>query len=345
MQHWNDRGSISVPILRSCAKITAKHLISLSFLIPLSMYYIFQFPFHFSFPFSALSITIFNFLVMCPGNSHSHLFPSCTPRSPVPNHSVSRIGTPLRRSNCPDARGFHDWSEYHLQQIHFVPFQHPSTLHLGITDAIVDIMGYVSSFPRDLCLRWVFRDPSNGEIKVLFGRDTELRWSEILAGARSGVVPARYVPKIADDGSIRSPMTHEWFLDMVSQFLVSDTGELLRDGLKVCRTWEDFEWTAMVMLPTRKEMDLALYTAERLVSEVRNEFRVWHLDSFQRASALLNDFNSISCPLVSTSPSTFVPPPAYLPNPPHSLLPNSHSSPSSFSVLPEDSIMDSEDGI
>ncbi|KAH7870537.1 uncharacterized protein C8R40DRAFT_1175574 [Lentinula edodes] len=286
---------------------------------------------------------------MCPGNSHSHLFASCTPKSPVPDHSLSRIGTPLRRSNCPDAQGFHVWTEYHLQDIHFTPFTHSSTLNLGITDALVDVTGHVSSFPRDLCLRWMFRDPDSGEIKVLYGRDTELRWTEILAGARSGVVPARYVPKVAGDGSTRGPMTREWFLDMVSQFSVSATGKLLRDGLEVCQIWEDFEWLATVMLPSRKEVDLALYTAERLVSEVRSELKAWHLDSYQRASAILNQFNSVSpSPLVSTSTfplpiPVFVPPPAYVPVSTHSLFPVHLSS--SPSVLPEDSIMDSEDGI
>ncbi|KAJ3779762.1 hypothetical protein GGU10DRAFT_337745 [Lentinula aff. detonsa] len=137
----------------------------------------------------------------------------------------------------------------------------------------------VTTFPRDLCLRWVFQDPITGDAKVLYGRDTELRWSEVIAGARSAIVPARYVTRIAPDATLRGPITREWFLDMVSQFSVSKEGKLQRDGLDVAQIWEDFEWMATAMLPTVKDVNLSLYTPERLVKDVREAFHMWHLDS------------------------------------------------------------------
>ncbi|KAJ3779718.1 hypothetical protein GGU10DRAFT_337779, partial [Lentinula aff. detonsa] len=206
---------------------------------------------------------------MCPAASHHYYVP---PDLNIVQPST-RIGFPLRRSNWPNSRGFHDWSEYNMQNIYSSPFVHPSTLNLDIT-------GLVSSFPRDLCLRWAFQDPNSGETRVLYGRDMELRWTEVLAGVRSGIVPTQYVSRSVPDGIPCGPMTREWFLDMVSQFTVSIDGTLLREGLKVCQIWEDFEWMATVMLPKEKEVDLALYTAERLVLDVRRKFNVWHLDSF-----------------------------------------------------------------
>ncbi|KAJ3745977.1 hypothetical protein DFH05DRAFT_1458363 [Lentinula detonsa] len=107
-------------------------------------------------------------------------------------------------------------------------------------------------------------------------------------------------------------MTREWFLDMVSQFLISKEGKLQRDGLDVAQIWEDFEWMATAMLPTVKEVNLTLYTPERLVKDVREAFHIWHLDSMNHASALISQFNSIS-PLSTTMPQSFqrIAPPPY----------------------------------
>ncbi|KAJ3979159.1 hypothetical protein F5890DRAFT_1559099 [Lentinula detonsa] len=240
---------------------------------------------------------------MCSNDSRSHIFGFRYPRPETTNVSRTetinvpptlRTPVPLRRSNIPDIHGFHDWAEYQLQPIHSTPFLHPSTLYLGLTDAFVDITAIVTRFPRDLCLRWVFQDPYSGNAKVLYGQDTELRWTEIVAGARSG------------------PMTREWFLDMVSQFSVSKEGKLQRDGLDVVQIWEDFEWMAMAMLPTVKDVDLTLYTPERLMKDVRETFHVWHIDSMNRASALISQFNS-SSPLSTTIPQFFqrIAPPPY----------------------------------
>ncbi|KAJ3991046.1 hypothetical protein F5050DRAFT_1813056 [Lentinula boryana] len=258
---------------------------------------------------------------MCSNDTRSHIFASRYPRPGTTNVSRTetidvpptlRTPVPLRRSNIPDIHGFHDWAEYQLQPIHTTPFLHPSTLYLGLTDAFVDITAIVTSFPRDLCLRWVFQDPCSSNAKVLYGRDTELRWTEIVAGARSGIVPARYVTRIAPDATLRGPMTREWFLDMVSQFSVSKEGKLQRDGLDVVQIWEDFEWTATAMLLTVKNVDLTLYTPERLVKDVRETFHVWHIDSMNRASALISQFNS-SSPLSTTIPQFFqrIAPPPY----------------------------------
>ncbi|KAJ3749854.1 hypothetical protein DFH05DRAFT_1517965 [Lentinula detonsa] len=287
---------------------------------------------------------------MCPATSHHCYVP---PDLDILQPSI-RIGFPLRRSNRPNSRGFHDWSEYNMQNIYSSPFVHPSTLNFGKTDAFVDITGLVSSFPHDLCLRWTFQDPNSGETRVLYGRDTELKWTEVLAGVRSGIVPAQYVSRSDPNGTPCGPMTHKWFLDMVSQFTVSIDGTLLREGLKMCQIWEDFEWMATVMLPKEKEVDFALYTAERLVLDVRNMFNVWHLDSFNRASALIARFNSLS-PLPNVCMPILVPPPPYSMHGSYNLdsisssvssCPISSFRSSTSSVpLPEDFNMDSEDGI
>ncbi|KAJ3779842.1 hypothetical protein GGU11DRAFT_750091 [Lentinula aff. detonsa] len=227
-------------------------------------------------------------------SSSFHIFSPCTTNSDT-SQRILRLGFPLKRSNTPDEHGFHPWEEYHSQKPYSIPFLHPSTLEYGRTDAFVDVTGIVSTFPRDMCLRWIFQDPDHGETRVLYGRDSELRWSEVLAGVRSGIVPARYDNKEKDGTGTtqHGPMNREWFIDMCSLFTVSADGRLLREGLEICQIWEDFEWAATVMLPTKKDVNLAVYTPERLVNDVRRESGVWHLDSHSRAYALLQHFNSI----------------------------------------------------
>jgi len=171
---------------------------------------------------------------------------------------------------------------------------------------------------------------------------------------------------LGENGTIQGPMTREWFLDACSLFTVSGEGKLLKDGLEVCQIWEDFEWTATVVLPTRKEVDLAFYTPERLVQDVREVFGMWHLDSYSRACALIDHFNLISpLPFDPTTSGldhyarirfpSFVAPPPYsldLDNGFNSIpVHNSSRSLTSFAtyipstMTPEDSVMDSEDGI
>ncbi|KAJ3979182.1 hypothetical protein F5890DRAFT_1478742 [Lentinula detonsa] len=185
---------------------------------------------------------------MCSNDTHSHIpafHYSRTETTIVP--PTLRTPIPLRRSNIPDRHGFHDWSEYQLQPIHSTPFLHPSTLSLGLTDAFVDVTAMVTTFPRDLCLRWVFQDPNSGDTKVLYGRDTELRWTEVIAGARSGIVPARYVTRIAPDATLRGPMTREWFLNMVSQFSVSKEGDPNSGDTKVLYGRDtELRWTEVI---------------------------------------------------------------------------------------------------
>lgn len=147
----------------------------------------------------------------------------------------------------------------------------------------------------DLALRWVFQNPDDGSTEVLYARDTELRWTEVLAGCRAGKVPPCYVPRVSDDGVIHEPMNREWFIDMYLQFQVSPQGTLLREGLEVCCDPTDFKWKAVVMLEqVHGELDFGLFTPERLVDAVRSTFRMWHLDSYNRASAILYHFNSVS---------------------------------------------------
>lgn len=162
-------------------------------------------------------------------------------------------------------------------------------------DSLVEQYGCVTTFPMDLALRWVFQNPDDGSTEVLYARDTELRWTEVLAGCRAGKVPPCYVPRVSDDGVIHEPMNREWFIDMYLQFQVSPQGTLLREGLEVCCDPTDFKWKAVVMLEqVHGELDFGLFTPERLVDAVRSTFRMWHLDSYNRASAILYHFNSVS---------------------------------------------------
>ncbi|KAJ3796295.1 hypothetical protein GGU11DRAFT_746257 [Lentinula aff. detonsa] len=269
--------------------------------------------------------------------SHPHYFLPCLHSGACFNTSSIHTRFPLQRSNVPDPYGFHDWSEYTIPIAHSVPFLHPSTLHYGNTDAFVDVTGIVSTFPRDLCLRWMFRDPDSGNTKVLYGRDAELTWTEVVAGVRFATTPACYIPEVTNDGITYGPMTREWFLDMVSQFTVSTKGKLLRDGLE--------------------DINLALYTAERLVYDIRHEFAVWHLDPFNCATALIAQFNSIS-PILSNSMISFpldvaarfhwpplIPPPPYSATPLLRCISPCVTPLSAVELLSEDYAMDSEVGI
>ncbi|KAF9059134.1 hypothetical protein BDP27DRAFT_1431789 [Rhodocollybia butyracea] len=89
-------------------------------------------------------------------------------------------------------------------------------------------------------------------------------------------------------------MTREWFLDMASQFTITEEGVLLKKNRKVCQDATDFEWKAMIMLPQQiGDINWSLCTPERLVNLVRDTFDLWHLDSLVRASAVLKHYNSI----------------------------------------------------
>lgn len=74
------------------------------------------------------------------------------------------------------------------------------------TNALVKQLGQVTMFPIDLGLRWVFQNPEDGSTEVLYGWDTELRWTEVIAGVRTGLVPSRYVPHDMGDCLIHEPM-------------------------------------------------------------------------------------------------------------------------------------------
>lgn len=361
------------------------------------MYYIFM-CLHFAYVFRFLQVSLHTYTfiwslgVMCPTNRSNHsfsvpcsstepIFTQSPPRFSMPN-VVSRLGSRLRRSNTLDKYGFHPWNEYGLQDIHTNRFMHKTLPPKHINNTLVDYAGFATSFPCDLALRWIFQSPEDGETKVIYARDTELRWTEIIAGARSGFVPTRYVSRVAEDGSIKGPMTREWFIDMVSQFEVNSDNKLTREGLEVCMDPVDFEWKAIIMLEqTIDNFDLAFYTPDRLVNTVRKTFQLWHLDSYNRACAIIDSFNAVS-PLPfdhSTSIGiTFYarlglklpafnsvcvcPPPRYEDSSISSAstildLHSGHDShpftftPEQSSLLhfpltdPEDSIMDSEDGI
>ncbi|KAJ3991200.1 hypothetical protein F5050DRAFT_1812814 [Lentinula boryana] len=262
-------------------------------------------------------------------------------------HSVYHFRR-IHFSNSPDSDGFHPWSDYLINQNrHEQPFIWRR--RIPTTSGLVDEVGTITTYPADLTLRYAFKHPTTGVCKVLYVRDPELRWSEIVAGVRSNIVPARYVPGVGEDGRKKGPMTEEWFRSMVGQFEVVE-GRLLRRGLEVCEQVEDFEWKVYAMLPAVVDnFDLGKFTSETLVECVRDNFHLWHLDSINRASAILSDFNFGS----STVPFSVLPanvdyhaPPSYS----TTLSPASVASslPNSFSedLIPEESMrVDSEDGI
>ncbi|KAF9068804.1 hypothetical protein BDP27DRAFT_1421621 [Rhodocollybia butyracea] len=221
--------------------------------------------------------------------------PIISPFSIPPSGIVPRIGRVVRRSNIPNEQGFHPWSEYQIEPIQEQPFIIRSTdpTH-PVLDAFVDPIGLATSYPIDLGLRWVYEHPDNHTVHIVYARDTQLRWTEVVAGVRSGVVPERYVPEVGSDGARNGPMTREWFLDMASQFTITEEGVLLKNNRKVCQDATDFEWKAMIMLPQQiGDINWSLYTPERLVNLVRDTFDLWHLDSLVRASAVLEHYNSI----------------------------------------------------
>ncbi|KAF9064530.1 hypothetical protein BDP27DRAFT_1425731 [Rhodocollybia butyracea] len=205
--------------------------------------------------------------------------PIISPFSIPPSGIVPRIGRVVRRSNIPNEQGFHPWSEYQIEPIQEQPFIIRSTdpTH-PVLDAFVDPLDWQQVIQSTLV--------SDG--------DTQLRWTEVVAGVRSGVVPERYVPEVGSDGARNGPMTREWFLDMASQFTITEEGVLLKNNRKVCQDATDFEWKAMIMLPQQiGDINWSLYTPERLVNLVRDTFDLWHLDSLVRASAVLEHYNSI----------------------------------------------------
>ncbi|KAE9387218.1 hypothetical protein BT96DRAFT_948530 [Gymnopus androsaceus JB14] len=257
----------------------------------------------------------------------------------------------IRLSNSHDSAGFHPWSDYLATQNRN---EQPFIWRREVSSVfgVVDEIGTVTTYPADLTLRYAFKHPTTGIQKVLYVRDPELRWSEIVASVRSDIVPARYVPAVGEEGEKRGPMTEEWFRNMVKQFEVTG-GRLLRRGLEVCEQVEDFEWKVYAMLPTVvDDFDLGNFTPETLVECVRDNFHVWHLDSLNRASAILSDFNSGSptgsC--FSFNDGVWDAPPLYpntLPSASRSVsVAPSYSASFSDVLVPEESMrVDSEDGI
>ncbi|KAJ3792469.1 hypothetical protein GGU11DRAFT_760742 [Lentinula aff. detonsa] len=136
---------------------------------------------------------------------------------------------------------------------------------------------------------------------------------------------------------------------MVGQFEVIE-GRLLQRGLEVCEQVEDFEWKVYAMLPVVvDDFDLGKFTSETFVECVRDNFHIWHLDSTNRASTILSDFNfgpSIAPFSFLLANADYDVPPSYS----TTLSPASGASsfPNSFSedLIPEESMrVDSEDRI
>ncbi|KAJ3979109.1 hypothetical protein F5890DRAFT_1559167 [Lentinula detonsa] len=201
-----------------------------------------------------------------------------------------RIGPPLKHSNILNKDGFNDWDDYSVELVdaHLLS----PTKRLPI-DTLIDHQGTCSSTPIDLGLEFCYSNPSTGEVKSLWVRDTELRWTEIIAGMRSGIIPDRYVHEVGADGQRYGPITKENFLRMVSEFHVSVNNILCRGNLKVATSQDDFEWCVYAKLCSRvNNFDLANYDAVSLVDTVQQIFGTWHLDANLRASTILQDYNS-----------------------------------------------------
>ncbi|KAJ3710554.1 hypothetical protein C8R42DRAFT_729231 [Lentinula raphanica] len=170
---------------------------------------------------------------------------------------------------------------------------------------LVDYSGGVTFYPAEMSMRYKYRNPHTGDVKILYVRDPQLRWTEIIAGVRSGVVPARYVRDVDENGVFHGPMNDKWFRQMCSQFTVSADHKLMCRGYEVCRDHEDFEWKVEFLLPTiLGDGYLAFHNPESLVQLVRSRFKIWHLDSFKRALDCLTDFNSPPRPFRSLSFTT-----------------------------------------
>ncbi|KAJ3979124.1 hypothetical protein F5890DRAFT_1559148 [Lentinula detonsa] len=201
-----------------------------------------------------------------------------------------RIGPPLKRSNILDNDGFNNWDDYSID---------PVDAHLLIPrkrfpiDALVDHRIVCSSTPIDLGLEFRYCNPSTNEVKSLWVRDTELRWTEIIAGTRSGIIPDRYVQEVGAHGQRYGPMTTDNFLRMVSDFHVSGNNVLCRGNLKVATSQDDFEWCVYAKLCSRvDDFDLANYDSVSLVDTVQQIFGIWHLDANLRASSILQHYHS-----------------------------------------------------
>ncbi|KAJ3749719.1 hypothetical protein EV360DRAFT_89726 [Lentinula raphanica] len=169
---------------------------------------------------------------------------------------LRRIGRPLRRSNIPDQNGAHPWYEYRYEDVNDTPFMSYRTVS---NTALVDEFGAVTTYPAELALRYKFQNPATGRFNVLYVRDPELRWTEIIAGVRSGVIPARYVPEIDENGIVHGPMNDTWFKLICSQFTVSADNKLMCQGFEVCDDREDFEWKVNCMLPSMMNEDFLAF--------------------------------------------------------------------------------------
>ncbi|KAJ3749718.1 hypothetical protein EV360DRAFT_89729 [Lentinula raphanica] len=199
------------------------------------------------------------------------------------------LGRPLRRSNEPDNFGFHPWSEFNIKEVTDNPFRVYRTVS---NPELVDYAGGVTFYPAELAMRYKFKNPQTGEVKVIYVRDPQLRWTEIEAGVRSGVIPARYVKAVDEKGVFHGPMNDKWFRQICSQFTVSADNKLLCQGYEVCRDREDFEWKVeWILPPILGDGYLAFHHLESLVQLVRSHFKIWHLDSYKRAFDCLIHFN------------------------------------------------------
>ncbi|KAJ3816675.1 hypothetical protein F5880DRAFT_1619060 [Lentinula raphanica] len=199
-------------------------------------------------------------------------------------------GQRLRRSNIVNESGYNTWLDYRLTPID----NHVDTPYYQIGNALlVDKFGKTSSTPIDLALKFSYCDPISGEVKHLWVWDTELRWTEIIAGVRGGVIPARYVYELGTDGTRYGPMNRQNFSHMIAEFYVSPESVLFKDGLRVITSPDDFEWKVMEVLCRRPGFDLDSHTENSLVAEVQNSFGLWHIDAHERASKLLKRFRAL----------------------------------------------------
>ncbi|KAJ3780294.1 hypothetical protein GGU10DRAFT_380861 [Lentinula aff. detonsa] len=117
-----------------------------------------------------------------------------------------RIGPPLKRSNILDNNGFNDWDDYSVEPVDTHLLNPRKRFPI---DALVDHHTICSSTPIDLGLEFRYCNPSTGEVKTLWARDTELRWTEITAGTHSGIVPDRYVSEVGAHGQRYGPMCRD----------------------------------------------------------------------------------------------------------------------------------------
>ncbi|KAJ3743872.1 hypothetical protein DFH05DRAFT_1524880 [Lentinula detonsa] len=201
-----------------------------------------------------------------------------------------RNGQPLRRSNVLDSKGYNAWNDYHLLPI---DTHHSDPYHHAGNRLLVDQHGKISTTPIDLALKYSYCDPVTTFTKLLWVRDTELKWNEIIAGSRSGIIPERYVEEYSHDGTRYGPMNRENFTHMISNFYVSPDSVLYKDSLRVATVPDDFEWKVLHKLPTMvHDFNLDNYDEQLLVADVQHHFQIWHLDAHERASKILNRYSS-----------------------------------------------------